>query len=279
MLVSFARIGRAHHRAGGEQPAQRDGLAVPDDAVQHAGGAQRHQPVQQHLPGDDDVVGHHRQDQRTDQPAPVPVQPPAQQVGHGDGAARRSTAGSARAVQSLTSSPQEQRQQHLEQHRMRPEDREDPQHRRVAGDRGGRAGVHRLVAVESDGIELPEPQERRRPRGRRAPATRCEATRRSNARTPLAEGRAPAGHAARPVPALHAHRGHPGSAPSRSCHGRVGLRRTVGHLRRRRALRASNPAASAIRSAQEKSSDAMPRTRTFRIAEARMTFSLRRSSA
>jgi len=50
------------------------------------------------------------------------------------------------------------RQQDLQEQRMRPEHRKHPAQRVVAGQRGGRAAVDRLVAVEPDLVQLPEPQ-------------------------------------------------------------------------------------------------------------------------
>ena len=154
----LAEHGQAHRRARRVEPRRPAGGRPECDEVKRERGEERHRPVEQHLPADEHVVRHQRQEQRRDHAAPAPVEQRADLVDEANRADPE--AGREHAAEEVAASEVvAEREQRLEEQGVRPEDREERLELRVAGERRRLSGVHRLVAVVAERVQVPEPHD------------------------------------------------------------------------------------------------------------------------
>ena len=143
-------------RACRVQPCVRIPLPEAREAVQRQRRQEGQGSVEQELPRHDDVVRHHRHEQRGHQADPTPVQQRPKQVDEDD---RREADDRRREPRHRVAAldVERQRQRRLDQQRVRPEDREERRERGVAGDRRSLPRVDGFIGVHPDRREAIQP--------------------------------------------------------------------------------------------------------------------------
>ena len=156
MAVSFDRKASPRTAPAAYSHAYRIPLPEAGEAVQRERRQERQRPVEQELSRHDDVVRHHRHEQRGHQADPTPVQQRPKQVDEDD---RREADDRRREPRHRVAAVdvERQRQRRLDQQRVRPEDREERRERGVAGDRRSLPRVDGFIGVHPDRREAIQP--------------------------------------------------------------------------------------------------------------------------
>ncbi len=157
MLVSLLRTAQAHRRRPCEEPHRRLEDDGTGDQIEGQRREERHRPVEQDLSTDDDVIRHEREEQRGDHPGAAAVEGrPGQVRDHDRTRAEQVREEAGEEVAGPEAVPD--REQRLEEQRVRAEDREERRQVRGVRDRRRLARVDGLVAVEAEPVDLPEPE-------------------------------------------------------------------------------------------------------------------------